>query len=123
MENRHSLKWVKSLKKVQKSYMNSYHRSIKCSPNEAEKDKNDLKIKKILYKDYNKRAFKIKKRFLKYAPKLEKGMYVRIVTLDEAFRKIKDQNYTTEFFRIYKIIKNTIPVWRYFLEGEFFSYS
>jgi len=89
--------WYSYLPKVILEYNNSVHRSIKCTPNEAQLKPKIIKIN----------AVQLKTRLKKH--KFKVGDKVRISKYKHNFNKGYTPNWTTEVFTIYKIL-NTDPI-------------
>ena len=83
-------RWVDVLKKLVSGYNNSYHRSIKTTPNLVTKD-HQHSIRRILYPQVNSRA----KSF-----KFNIDDLVRISKAKKVFRKGYLANWSTELFKI-----------------------
>ena len=109
MAKNNSLEWVKYLPWAMKIYLNRRHRTIKMSPLEGEKNKNQTKIRLEYYKRYRKAGLKKRK------PKFQIGDTVRIWKKRSNFHRGYMENYTREHFKITKVLNN-LPVPRYNLE-------
>ena len=82
------------------NYNNKYHRSIRCTPEEASKPENSNRIRKILYSTGQTKRKQAKAHF-------KLGDFVRIQLEKPIFRKSYTQNYSEEIFEIYEIIRNS----------------
>jgi transposase InsO family protein len=98
-------RYIEVLDDIVQSYNNSYHRSIKTSPNSVNKD-NEAKIFLQLYK-YNKKEGDLTEIDLKF----KIGDKVRISKSKSLFQKGYEQNWTFEFFFIEKIIPSHPPTY------------
>ena len=122
MANYNTYAWTKLLPQAMQIYLNRKHSTIKMSPHDAEKEKNQKKLKKIYNIKYQK-AEKNKKE-----AKFKVGDTVRIWLKRTTFHRGYYENYTREYFKIDKILNN-LPVTRYKLkdildediEGSFFD--
>ena len=109
MEYTGSFAWSKFLPHALKIYHNRYHRTIKMSPNEAEKDTSQSKLNKI----HSARYDKIKR----VKPKFKRGQTVRIATARTRFKRGYMKNFNTEVFWIDKVLTNQ-PIPRYSLRDR-----
>ena len=94
-----SYKYIDILPALVEKYNNSYHRSIKCKPVEAQKTANREKVLTNLYG----------KKTEKPLPKFKIGDRVRITKKKTIFDKGFTPNWTDEIFTISEI-KPTVPV-------------
>jgi len=92
--------WVDLLPKLLENYNNSYHRSIKMTPTEAEKPENKYKVINNLY--FISRLTPVKLKF-------KLGDNIRLSKVKSVFTKGYLPNYTNEIFTINKVF-NTNPV-------------
>ena len=99
------------LKKATEIYHNRFHHTIKMSPTEAEKEINQSKIRNIYIKKYRKADEKKKN------AKFKEGDTVRISTIRKIFDRGYQQNFTTEVWKIHKILNN-LPLPRYIVKDE-----
>ena len=103
--------WYNVLDDLVSGYNNSYHSSIKCTPNEVNKS-NESKIRLILF-PRKKRGVKQKGKQISVQT-FKVGDSVRISRKKHIFEKGYEQTYTHEVFYVYKKnkIKNklTVPV-------------
>ena len=93
------------------TYRNRYHSTIKMSPMQAEDPINHAKIRRIYVKKYAKVEGKWKK------PKFKVGDTVRISKTRSAFHRGYYENFTTEVWRVKKVLDN-LPYPRYIVEDE-----
>lgn len=109
MHARKSKKWTNMLEDCLSIYHSRYHRTIKMSPNEAEKDENQEKLKETYRKKYD--SVKAQK------PKFKVGDIVRVQMQNKG--KIKRREYlasfTEEKYKIREVLIN-LPIPRYLLE-------
>ena len=94
-----SYKYIDILPALVEKYNNSYHRSIKCTPVEAQKPENSYKVLTTLYG----------KKIVKPVPKFKIEDKVRITKKKTIFDKGFTPNWTDEIFTISKI-QPTVPV-------------
>ena len=94
-----SYKYIDILPALVEKYNNSYHRSIKCKPVEAQKTANQEKVLTNLYGKKNDKPL----------PKFKIGDRVRITKKKTIFDKGFTPNWTDEIFTISEI-KPTVPV-------------
>lgn len=92
-------KYIDILDKLLINYNNSFHRSIKMTPNEASRIENK---DKVFYNLYNKKLTTLTTKF-------KINDIVRISKYKNIFKKGYEQNYTTEIFYINNIFK-TNPI-------------
>ena len=92
-------KYLDILPALVKKYNNTYHRSIKCTPQEALDPKNYIHVSNALYADTSKIAKK---------PSFHVGERVRIGKKKKTFEKGFTPNWTEELFTIVKV-KDTKP--------------
>jgi hypothetical protein len=90
--------YIDVLDKLLLNYNNSYHRSIKMTPNEASNPQNR---DKVFFNLYN-------KKMISPQPKFKVNDKVRISKYKSIFKKGYEQNYTTEIFYINEVF-DTIP--------------
>jgi len=98
--NASSLKWVDMLPSLIHTYNNKYHRTIKMTPTEASKKKNEDEAMMNI-NDVN--LPKVTK------PKYKKGDLVRISKIKKTFEKGYVNNWTREVFKVAEVL-NTTPV-------------
>ena len=90
-------------------YLHQTLRTIKMSPLEAEKDKNQIKVRRTYFEKYVKAGLKTQK------PKFSVGDSVRIFKEHGIFHRGYKEDFTTETFIISKVLRN-LPVVRYKLK-------
>jgi hypothetical protein len=115
---RKNKKYVDILKDLIDSYNNSYHSSIKTTPNSVNKS-NENKIHKILYGDLDTFSFD---NYIKF--KYDIGDYVRISIDKTIFDKGYTPNFSKEIYIVEKKLPSNPP--RYNIKsinGEEFSYN
>ena len=95
-ENTHS--WTSLLPKVMRKYSRTEHSTIKMSPNNAELEKYQDKLRKNYNIKWSK--FKAEKK-----SKFKINDFVRIAGLKQKFRRSWYQPFSDEFFKIYRIQK------------------
>ncbi|CAI6366133.1 unnamed protein product [Macrosiphum euphorbiae] len=84
--------WYNTLSKITQNYNNTKHRTIKCTPNEARMDTNNIKFNtQINYTLYN--------------PKFKVNDKVRISKYKHIFSKGYTPNWTTEIFTVSKVLQ------------------
>lgn len=96
-------KYVNVLDKIMLSYNNSYHRSIKTTPNSVNL-KNEKKIFDNLYGDLN--TFSLSN-YIKF--RFKRGDYVRITNEKKIFEKGYTPNFSKEIYVIWKLIASNPP--------------
>ena len=110
LEYHKSLEWTKYIEMALHIYHNRIHRTIKMTPNEAELEKNRLKLLNIYKEKYDKIDKKRKR------PKYECGQTVRVFKDKGKFKRGYLADFTKEYFIIKKVLTN-LPVPRYTLSG------
>jgi len=96
---RGSHRWVDILQKITTAYNNSYHRSIKRTPNQVT-IQNESEVRDILYPPLN---------VARKPPKLKINDSVRITRQKSVFQKGYQQTYSYEVFTVAKV-QNTRPI-------------
>ena len=109
LDKNESFRWIEFLDKAMKIYNSRKHTTIKLSPIEAEKGKNETSVRKVFLKRYKKVGLKPPK------PKYKVGDTVRIWKFKRVFDRGYHENFTTQYFKIRKVLTN-LPVVRYELE-------
>lgn len=94
--------WVESLQDFVDSYNNTYHRSIKMTPNQVNLS-NQEEVFQTLYPPPSAESFKNKSIPLKV------GDYVRILNPPTHFKKGYSTQWTHEVFKIIEIVSSTSP--------------
>lgn len=111
-------KYSNILNDILESYNNTFHRSIKTSPNLVNK-KNEKKIFNTLYGDMNTFNYD---NYIKF--KFRRGDYVRISNEKKIFEKSYTPNYSKEIYVICKQIASIPPRYNICsLDNEEFSYN
>lgn len=95
--------YVDVLDKIIKGYNNSFHRTIKMTPNEV----NDCNILQVYRNIRESQKVPVKRK----KPKLKIGDYVRITKSKGVFSKGFETNWGEEVFRIDSIVKRNPPVY------------
>ena len=114
-----TLKWTSFVEKALTIYNNRIHSTIKMTPLEAEKDENEIEVRKNLLTYFHKRGGKRKK------PKFALNNSVRIWKKRGTFHRGYDENFSQEYFKI-NDVKTNLPVPRYQLidsKGEIITGS
>ena len=109
LDKNESLRWIDFLDKAMKIYNNRKHTTIKISPTDAEKGENEASVRRVFLKRYSKVGSKPPK------PKYKVGDTVRIWKYKRVFDRGYHENFTTQYFKIRKVLTN-LPVVRYELE-------
>ena len=129
MTQENSYNWTQFLNQAMKIYLNRIHRTIQMTPNQGEKEENQLKLSRIYFEKYKKVEGNKKK------PKFKIGERVRIWNERLKFQRGYHESFTREHFSITDVLTN-LPVPRYklsdyngeniigsFFEDEIVSYS
>jgi transposase InsO family protein len=95
--------WISILPLLIKSYNNTYHRSIKRTPNEVNIS-NEAEVFHILYPPPTPDELRVKGR-AENSLTLKVGHYVRLLNVKKVFKKGYKPQWTIEVFRITKIDK------------------
>jgi L-rhamnose mutarotase len=98
--NASSLKWVDMLPSLVDTYNNKYHRTIKTTPIEASKKKNEDDVMMTINEV---------KQIKPIQPKCKVGDLVRVSKIKKTFEKGYINNWTREVFKVSEVLK-TIPV-------------
>ena len=93
--------WLSELPSVIKQNINSFHHSIKMTPNQASKKLNERKV----YSNLQDRRVRQK-------PKFKLGQLVRTADIKKVFSKSGSTNWSYKLYTITEIIHNTIPRYR-----------
>ena len=93
--------WLSEMPSVIKQYKITIHHSIKMTPVQANKKKNERKVYSNLR---NKRE--------KQTPKYKLGQLVRTADIKKVFSKGDSTNYSYKLYTITKVIHDTIPSYR-----------
>ena len=109
MAKHNSLEWTKFIDPAMKIYLNRFHRTIKMSPVEAEKDRNQRQLRLTYFEKYRKAGLKARK------AKYKTGDSVRIWKKRGTFHRGYMEDFTREHFIITKVLTN-LPVPRYKLK-------
>ena len=92
-------RYIHVLQSIVDSYNKRYHRMIKMSPNDAEREVNHLKVRFALSEYYAKAIHRSKK------PKYKIGQYVRVAKRG-VFKRSFDEQFDVDFYIIHDIKKN-----------------
>ena len=93
--------WLSELSSITKTYNNTFHHSIKMTPIEASKKKNE----DIVY-------FNLQDKRKKKEPKFKLGDLVRTADIKKVFSKGDLTNWSNKLYTITQIIDDTIPSYR-----------
>ena len=93
--------WLSELPSITKTYNNKFHYSIKMTPTEASKKKNE----NIVY-------FNLQDKRKKKGPKFKLGDLVRTADIKKVFSKGDLTNWSNKLYTITQIIDDTIPSYR-----------
>lgn len=107
--------WYTALESITSSYNNTYHRSIKMSPNEVTKE-NENEVWKQLYEqkpDKPVRNLKLPKSQPRSGFKFKVGDLVRIAIQTDMYTRAYDEKFSREHYSIYeRFIHSGIPKYR-----------
>ena len=106
MHKNNSFQWTKFIDQAMKIYLNRKHRTIGMTPLEAEKDENQLEVRRRFFEKFEKAGGKRRK------PKFSVGDSVRIYKERGKFHRGYMRDFTIENFTITKVLEN-LPVPRY----------
>lgn len=109
MAKNNSYEWTKFIDHAMKIYLNRKHRTIKMTPLEGDKKKNETIIRQTYLERYFKAGLKKKQ------PKYKVGDSVRIWKERGTFHRGYMEDFTREHFKINKVLNN-LPVPRYKLK-------
>lgn len=107
MHERKTKAWSKLLDDVLTIYHGRYHRSIKMTPFDAEKDQNQAKLREIYKRKY--------KSVIKHGPKFKKGDIVRLQIKTKGGIKRREylQSFTDEKYKISRVMDHLpIPMFK-----------
>lgn len=96
-----SHKYIDALTDLVDAYNNSYHSTIKMTPNQV----NENNILQVYHNTYDKKIHK------KIKPRLKKGDFVRLVREKGVFEKGYEYTFTEEIFQVNKVIEHPVPVY------------
>lgn len=111
-QNGQTKRWLDFLPMVENIMNNRYHRIIRTTPNDAEKNHNKIKVNQAM-SIYRQKAFDKgfkKKKMLKRAFGI--GDSVRIHKWKNKFSRGYNQSYTTEIFKVVKVLDH-LPITMY----------
>ena len=108
MDYNNTFNWVDLLEDAREKYLNSYHRTIRMTPLQAEMSQNQSKLRKY----YHIRGVKYKRNNTK--PKYKIGDMVRIRRLYDKWKRGHEPDFTEEYFIIHSvdILPKPSPVYR-----------
>lgn len=106
-----SSRWIDYLEQALEIYHSRWHRGIKMTPYEAEKEENQ----NTLLNNHQQRWFKNTKALKKEIPAFKIGDTVRIFVIRSRFIRGYDENYTNEYFTVVNV-DTKLPTVRYQLE-------
>ena len=109
MEHRNTYNWIDLLDDVRNKYLNSYHRTIKMTPNQAEHPKNQFKLRAYAHKRY------VKYKRINNNPKYKVGDKVRLRILYDGYRRGYNQSFKEEYWIISHVETLPLPTPRYYL--------
>ena len=95
-------RWTNVLSPLLENYNSSYHRSIKTTPTEASKKKNQQQTYRNLYDKVPTET---------QTPKFKTGDYVRISKYRTKFSRGYEPNFTNEVFVVTDVLKTTPPTY------------
>ena len=110
MDQKGTLRWIDCIDKAMTIYLNRMHNTIKISPKKAELKQNESLVRRNLY-NYFFKSGGMKWQQAKY----KKGDTVRVWKYHRKFKRGYEDNFTKEYFKISKVLKN-LPVVRYKLQ-------
>jgi hypothetical protein len=97
-------RYIHDLQALVRSYNNTYHSSIKMSPERA---LNHADFGRVFENQYRRKDFRVHVgRIMNKADNVRAGDFVRISTLKQRFAKESDPNFTPETFKVWKITYN-----------------
>ena len=100
MKQNNSYEWVKYLDKAMNIYLNRNHRTIKMSPLEAEKEENEIKVRRTYFEKYRKANLK------KQKAKFSVGDSVRIYKERGTFHRGYNEDFTEEIRKLFPLNQN-----------------
>ena len=110
MEYKSTRRWIDCIDQAMNIYLNRKHSTIKMSPLEAEKLRNEKEVRRNLFGFFNKNS-----REKPQKQKFKVGDKVRVWKYHRTFKRGYDSNFTDEYFTIFKVLTN-LPVIRYKLK-------
>lgn len=111
-------KYIDALIDLVDAYNNTYHTTIKMTPNQVE----DTNILEVYHNTYDKKFCR-----QKIKPKLEVGDHVRLAREKGVFEKGYEYTFTEEIFKVNKVIEHNVPVYEIkdlndeILDGNFYE--
>lgn len=104
-------RYIPQLQNIVKTYNSRYHRSIKMSPDEAEKPENQ----KRLFETRNLQLSKVVKKYKSKKPNYNIGDHVRVKRWKHAFNRGYEEQFSEEIFIITKVLRRK-PIVTYVLK-------
>ena len=106
-----TLSWLPFLQKAADIMNGRYHRIIKMSPDNAERAENENKVNEAMSL-YRQKAFDRERKRKGKKMKFRKNDFVRLQRWKNKFARGYDKNFTTEVFKISKVL-NHLPITMY----------
>lgn len=110
MTSRNTKKYIDKLSAIENTYNNRIHRTIKMTPNQAEQNRNQHKVRSIHFASHSPLIMK------KIKPKLSENQVVRIQSFPSKFKRGYKKQATEEKFKIIDV-KSHQPVPMYKLKS------
>ena len=112
-------RWINVLSDITESYNNSVHRSIGMRPNDVGPEHHQLIYNRLYPSPTPAQALKDAKEAKRFTSHFQVGDYVRMLEYRKMFRKESDQAWSSEVYRIHRVIKsNPITFQIEDLDGE-----
>ena len=92
--------YINFLDDIVRSYNRRFHSMIRMSPNQAERERNHLKVRLAMEEYYHKAELRQKK------PTLKVGEYVRVRVQETAFQRSYDETFSVKLYVIHKVLTN-----------------
>jgi len=105
-EKNNNHRWIDVLPQITKSYNNSVHRSIGMKPNDVRPEHHQLIYNRLYPTPTPEQALKDAKDAKKLMQHFQVGDYVRLLEYRDVFRKESSQAWSSEVYRIHRIIKS-----------------
>ena len=106
-EERGNHQWIDVLPQITESYNNSVHRSIGMRPNDVGPEHHELIYNRLYPEPTPAQARKNAREAKRITKHFKEGDYVRILEYRKAFRKESDQAWSSEIYRIRRVIRST----------------
>ena len=110
-QNGQTKRWLEFLPIAENLMNNRYHRIIRMTPNNAEKEKKKSKVNEAM-SIYRQKAFNKERKRKKLQPKFNVGDHVRIHKWKNKFGRGYTQSFSTEVFKIIEI-QDHLPITMY----------